>query len=245
MKTILQTMMRGTLDWLGRRQPSTLVLAGLLAGGLCLFVELTSQVLAGETRALDRAILLAMRSPGDPSDPIGPAWFEELMRDFTALGGVGWMTFLTLGTVGYLALRHRIASAAYVALAVLGGSVLSMSLKIVFDRPRPDLVPHASYVSSASFPSGHSTIAVVAYLTLAALAVPRACSRCLRSYLYLLAAVLIVLVGVSRVYLGVHWPTDVLAGWTLGALWAACCWFGAHWLLRRGSPPGDGRRGLS
>ena len=112
--------------------------------------------------------------------------------------------------------------------------LVSTLTKLGFGRPRPDLVPHATQVYTASFPSGHAMMAAVTYLTLGALLARVQPRLRLKLYLIGLAATLTVLVGCSRVYLGVHWPTDVLAGWTLGAAWALGCWAIALWLQARG-----------
>ncbi|MGJ3265422.1 MAG: phosphatase PAP2 family protein [Salinarimonas sp.] len=212
-----------------REHRFTLLVLALLAGGLWAFIELADEVLEGETHAIDEAILVALRVPGDLSDPLGPGWLEEMMRDFTALGGTGVLTLLTIAVVGFLLVAKLPRAALAVALAIGGGILLSTLLKSGFDRPRPDLVPHGSIVYSASFPSGHSMMAATVYLTLAALMARVLRRRRLRAYLVGVAVLLTLLVGVSRVYVGVHWPTDVLAGWTVGAAWA----LGASTLMLR------------
>lgn len=199
---------------------ATLLVLALFAGGLWAFIELADEVLEGETHAIDEAILVALRVPGDLSDPIGPGWLEEMMRDFTALGGTGVLTLLTAIVVVFLLVARLPRAALAVALAIGGGILLSTLLKSGFDRPRPDLVPHGSIVYTASFPSGHSMMSATVYLTLSALVSRVLTRRRLRVYLVTMAVLLTLLVGASRVYLGVHWPTDVLAGWTVGALWA-------------------------
>jgi undecaprenyl-diphosphatase len=220
---------------LGRNELALLAALVFISAGLWGFVELADDVGEGDTAAFDRALLLALRHPTDRSDPLGPLWFEELMRDFTALGGIGVLTFLTLAVGGYLLLIRRMRLALLVTVAVFGGLLLSDALKQWFERPRPDLVPHAVDVYTASFPSGHSMMSATAYLTLAALLARVQPRWRIKAYLLLMAIFLTLLVGISRVYLGVHWPTDVLGGWTLGAVWALCCWLVARWLQRRGA----------
>ena len=212
----------------------------LAAAAVWAFAELAGDVLEGETHAFDEWVLLALRSATDRSDPLGPGWLEELMRDVTALGSTGILTFITLAVAGFLALERKSHAALFVVVAVGGGMLLSTLLKIGFDRPRPDLVPHGAIVYTASFPSGHSMLAAVAYLTLGALLARVQPRRLLKLYLLGLAILLTVAVGASRVYLGVHWPTDVLAGWAIGAAWALLCWAAALWLQRRGQVESPG-----
>lgn len=216
------------LEW----QPlAALCLAAAIAWG---FVELADEVLEGETREVDFFLLLALRSAADRSDPLGPAWLEELARDLTALGSAGVLTLLTAAAVGYLQLAGKRHAAAAVLAAVVGGVLLSTVLKLGFDRPRPDLVPHAVEVYTASFPSGHSMMAAVTYLTLGALLARVEGDWRRKLYWLGIALLLTVLVGLSRVYLGVHWPSDVLGGWAVGAAWALACWIVVQFLQRSG-----------
>ena len=210
-------------------------LALLIPGvGLFAFIGISDEMLEGDTLRLDRWLLLALRSPGDPGDPLGPAWVEEMFRDFTALGGTGVLGLLTLISVGYLWLQGMQRIALFLLLAILGGLLLSLALKTGFDRPRPDLVSHGSMIYTSSFPSGHSMLAAVVYLTGGALLAVVHAEHRVRVYLICCAVLATLLVGASRVYLGVHWPSDVLAGWAAGAAWAAACWLAAHWLQQRG-----------
>ncbi len=222
------------LKWLGRHEFGILAILLLVSAGIWGFAELADEVMEGETRQVDKAILLAMRTPGDPSDPIGPKWVEEIGRDFTALGGMGVLTFIALAACGFLLLQGKRRSTFLVFAAVVGAIVLSSILKIGFDRPRPDLVPHGSYVMTASFPSGHSMLSAATYLTLGALLARTQNRLRIKAYILILAILLTLLVGISRVYLGVHWPTDVLAGWTAGVTWALLCWLVAGWLQKKG-----------
>lgn len=209
---------------------TVLVVAALLLG----FVELAGAVLEGEITAFDRSLLLLLRNPADVSDPIGPGWLENAARDITALGSTINLTLLVLAAVGYLALTAKRAAAVMVLVSVGGGMILSTLLKMGFGRPRPDLVPHGDVVYTASFPSGHAMLSAVAFLTLGALMARVQVRRRVKAYILLSAVLLTVLVGCSRVYLGVHWPTDVLAGWCVGAAWSALCWLAALWLQSRG-----------
>ena len=220
-------------------EASVLATIGLLGASLWAFISIAGEVLEGETSAWDRRVLLALRSAADPAVPWGPAWVQEAARDATALGGFALLTLVTLAVIGYLLLARKRHAALAVFVAVAGGFVLSSLLKLGFERPRPDLVPHGSFVYTTSFPSGHSMMAAVTYLTLGAMLARVEASVRMKIYLLSVAIVLTVLVGVSRVYLGVHWPTDVAAGWAVGAAWALLCSLVMRQLQRRGriEPP--------
>jgi undecaprenyl-diphosphatase len=220
---------------LARQEWRVLAVLLLIVAAIWVFVEVADEVVEGETHALDTRLILLLRTPGDPADPIGPRWLEEAARDFTGLGSVAVLVFVTLAAVVYLALLGRRGAALTMLLGVAGGPVLSSVLKFACERPRPDLVPHGAFVSSWSFPSGHSTMSAVVYLTLGALLARVRVKRRLKFYVLALAILLTVLVGVTRVYLGVHWPSDVLAGWCVGAAWAMLCWLAMLWLQRRGA----------
>lgn len=213
----------------------SLLVVSLIMSGLWAFAELADVVMEGEAHSFDRAILLAFRSPGDHNDPLGSRWVEEMVRDFTAFGGVGVLSFFFLAAVGFMFLQRKYRTILLMVAAVLGGGTLSFLLKHVFDRPRPDLVAPMAYTISASFPSGHALLAASTYLTLGVLLARVQPNRALKAYLMFLAMLLTLIVGLSRIYLGVHWPTDVLAGWTVGAVWALICWLIAYWLQRRGN----------
>ncbi len=185
-----------------------------------LFIETAVHVFTGETQAIDRYIMLMLRDPNDLSNPIGPGWFEELMRDFTALGGVGILMLISLLTVGYLLLEHKKKSALVLFIAIASGTFVSFSLKYGFTRPRPDIVPHATEVYTSSFPSGHSLMSTMVYLSLASMLSQIQSRKRSKVYLFSAAIILSVVIGISRVYLGVHWPTDVIAGWAAGLFWS-------------------------
>jgi undecaprenyl-diphosphatase len=197
----------------------------------------------GETRAFDRAILLAFRNSTDLSDPIGPHWLEIIFRDITSLGGATVLTLMTIAVTGFLLIDAKRGAALLVLGSVIGGVVLSSILKLGIDRPRPDLVVHLVEVQTASFPSGHAMLSAVVYLTLGALLSRVEGPRRIKIYVLSVAVILTLLIGVSRIYLGVHWPTDVLAGWCAGATWAVLCWRVALALQRRGEIEGKTETG--
>jgi undecaprenyl-diphosphatase len=217
-----------------RQNVPLLVALAAVAFAAWLFLELADEVTDGETRNFDEAVLLAFREGGDPNDPLGPGWVEELARDVTGLGSAVVLAFATLAATGFFLLRRKWHLAIYVAAAVASGSIASLLLKSGFDRPRPDLVAHGQYVYTASFPSGHSMLSAVAFLTLGALLAGAQKGRAMQLYVLGLSALLALAVGVSRVYLGVHWPTDVLGGWAAGMGWAILCWAVSSQLRSRG-----------
>jgi undecaprenyl-diphosphatase len=200
-----------------------------VAAGILGFAMIAGEVQEGDTQAFDRKALLALRNPHDVMQPIGPPAVQEAARDVTALGGVTVLALLIASVGGYFVLDGRTRMGMYVWLSVGSGLVLGTLLKLIFNRPRPDLVPHSVYVTSTSFPSGHSMLAAVSYLTLGTLLASSTSKKRLKIYFMVLALGITVAVGISRVYLGVHWPTDVLAGWMAGAVWAAFCWLAERW----------------
>ncbi len=208
-------------------------LVAIAAAGL-LFAEFVDQVLERESRAFDTAVLLALRNPLDPADPVGPIWLERIFREITTLGGTTVVTLITIAVIGFLLVDSKRGAALLVSFSVTGGALLGPLLKVGFNTPRPDLVAHLVEVQTASFPSGHALLSAVTYLTLGALLARVTGQLRLKIYVLTIALILTVLIGSSRVYLGVHWPTDVLAGWLAGALWAGVCWRIALALQRRG-----------
>ncbi len=199
------------------------------------FAEIADEVVEGSTRRFDEAALQALREPGDPSDPLGPPWLAHAARDITALGSWPVLALLTLAVLGFLLLEGAWHAATLVLVACAGGALLSHLLKGIFQRPRPGLVPHLDEVVTYSFPSGHAMFSAAVYLTLGLLLARLVSRRRLKVYALAVAATATGLVGVSRVFVGVHYPTDVVAGWLGGLSWAAACWLVALVLQRRGA----------
>ena len=215
---------------LDRVKPRDRTELALLIGGiavlllLVVFMKLASEVLEGETQGFDRRILLALRSPTDLSRPIGPSWLLSAAFDITALGSPTVLGLTVFAVAGFLLLQGLWRRAVFVTVASFGGWFLNGALKQLFQRPRPDVVPHLRDVTSLSFPSGHALTSAVVYLTLGALSMHSARRRITKLYCMAVAMLATVLVGLSRIYLGVHYPTDVLAGWLIGLSWALLCW---------------------
>lgn len=225
----------GTLrDKLARTEFFIIFIAFMMSGLVLGFIGLADFTQSGASTQFDRAIFLSMRSKTDISDPLGPGWLEEAARDFTALGAIPVLLWFAVATSGYLTLQKKPRIALVVLAATLGAIAISSGLKELIDRARPDLVPHATTVYTASFPSGHSMHSASVYLTLAALLARVQTRRRQKTFVLGFAIITILMIGVSRIYLGVHWPTDVLAGWTAGTGWALLCWLLARWLQQRG-----------
>lgn len=199
------------------------------------FIELSEEVLQGETHAFDRWIVRSMRTADDPTVAIGPTWLTEAARDITALGSPAVLVLATFAAAGYLLLVHRHHAMWIVLGAAISGQILTTSLKTTFARERPSVVPHLTEELSASFPSGHTMMSAVVYLTLAALLMRLALRKRVKTFIVSIAVAVTVVIGLTRMYLGVHYPTDVLAGWAGGLTWALLWWLIARYLQRRGT----------
>jgi len=229
------------------RQPPEIWLLGslfLIAGLLLIFIFIAQDVFEGETASFDRAAILAFRSAGNISQSVGPPWVEEAVRDVTALGSIIVVVILSGAVLGYLLMLGKRGPALLLLMSVAGGTALNDLLKYVFARPRPDLVLPTTQVFTSSFPSGHAAVSAVVYLTLGALLARDAPSVAGKIYVMAVAILIVFLVGVSRVFLGVHYPTDVLAGWCIGSAWALTCWLAANRLQNRRVMESDGKRPL-
>jgi undecaprenyl-diphosphatase len=207
------------------RRELTWLLVGL--GGCILllaFLALAGEVSEGETLAFDKKIVLGFRKADDLSLPIGPTWVTSVLLDLTALGGPVILGLVVLSVVGFLALQTRYWTAFFIFMTAVSGEAVSYAMKGVFARPRPTIVPHLREVYSTSFPSGHAMQSAIIYLTMGAMLMRIAEGRLTKLYCCGMAMLLTFLVGLSRVWLGVHYPTDVLAGWIVGLFWASMCW---------------------
>jgi undecaprenyl-diphosphatase len=230
-----ETMMRLISRWRAAGWDEVIALLSVivLGAGVWLFTELAAVVAHQSHQVVEERFMRALREPDDPGTLIGPAGLVEVVRDVTALGSAAVVTTLSLLVAGFLALRRNWSRLVLVVTTVGGAYLVSDALKTLFARTRPEVVPHLADVHSASFPSGHSMVSSVVYLTLGAL-LAQACPR-RREKVYLIGAAFLLtfLIGLSRVMLGVHYPTDVLAGWCAGTAWALGCWLIARWMRRR------------
>ncbi len=193
------------------------------SAGLLIAFGLLATFASGAPAEWERALLLSFRDPANPARLFGPRWLPEMLRDLTSLGSTIVLGFVVLTVGSYLALARKLADLAFVLGATIGGQLLSIAAKVLVARARPDLIPGAPIVFTLSFPSGHALLSAVTYLTLGVLLAQLEPRRRLKAF-YLGAAITLTFsVGVSRVALGVHWPTDVIAGWSLGGAWALLC----------------------
>ncbi len=220
-------MVRNIIDWVARQELGVIVGTLALVAGVWGFAKIADEVGEGDTQRVDAAIIHFV------DQHRGPRWLEETARDLTGLGGVAVLTLVSLAVLGYLLMSRKFAATWLVIAAILGAMVIGMSLKAFTHRQRPS-IEHRSYVYTSSFPSGHSMMSATTYLTLGILLAGLERHRAIKVYFLAVALLLSGLVGISRVYMGVHWPTDVLAGWSAGMAWALVCWLAARWLRRAG-----------
>jgi undecaprenyl-diphosphatase len=218
-------------------EPRLLLGLAAIVAGVWALLKLGGEVAEGETDAFDRRILSALRQAGQPHAPIGPPWFGEAMRDITALGGTTFVVLATLLAVAALVFHHSRRRALLLAGVVAAAQITDDGLKAFYGRPRPDYSVTGLVTYSHSFPSGHSTASAALWLSLALIAASFERRPARKAFWFGAAGFVIAAVGFSRVYLGVHWPTDVLGGWMLGACYAL-----AGWMLWRPRAGGGGER---
>ncbi len=227
------------LAWLGAERK--IVLATLVTALSTLaFISVAEVTMEGKTSLVDETILKALRVSGDLHQPIGPSWMLSTAQDISALGGVPVLVLLTTFVCGYFLLKRKLRTMLFMLICVLGGTALNFGLKMFFNRPRPFIVPHLVAVGGLAFPSGHSMISAIVYLTIAAILARSTTSRLLKVYYVVIGSFLAFIIGLSRIYLGVHYPTDVLAGWCAGVAFAACAYTVTAWMQRRGSVEKEG-----
>ncbi|OGU71635.1 MAG: hypothetical protein A2V93_06405 [Ignavibacteria bacterium RBG_16_34_14] len=197
------------------------------------FLEIGDAISAGETRQFDLSIIEFFRAEDDFNKPMEPTWVTEFMTDITSLGGGYILAIITIFVSIFLILQKRYDAFWLLLAATIGGTLISFWLKDIYDRERPDLIYRLVTVTSFSFPSGHSMMSAVLYLTQAAIVARFQRTWKIRIYILSIALLLTLIIGFSRVYLGVHYPTDVIGGWTIGLAWASLCWCIAWYIQRR------------
>lgn len=217
--------------------PWAFIALAALAGAVLVIALLGATIARGSQFAFDSAIMLALRTPGDLATPAGPAWLKQVMVDVTALGGETVLTIVVALAVGFLLAGRHLLTAALVFGGTVSGTIAVAVGKRLVGRERPALVDHLVEVSSASFPSGHASNSAIIYLTIALTVMQIVPQRRARWFLLGATIALVLTIGASRVYLGVHWPSDVIAGWSAGMMWALAWWALGSWLRMRGNQP--------
>jgi undecaprenyl-diphosphatase len=220
---------------LTRTELPVLLVTLAVVGSVWGFVALADEVVEGDTQRFDDRVIDWLRRVDKPALPRGPDWLREVGRDLTALGGIATLSLITVAVAVYLVFRGKYHAMLFMAVAVVSGVIVSSLLKHSFDRPRPPGGSELTWTFTSSFPSGHSMISAVVYLTLGAMLARTEERRLLKFYFLALAMLLSGLVGLSRVYLLAHYPSDVLGGWTAGLAWASLCWLVTRYLQRRGA----------
>ena len=202
-------------------------------------VRLAGKIRKIGTDEIDTQVLRALRRPENSAVPIGPNWLPEVARDITALGSGAGLSLVSAILVGFLCLHRRFRAAGYLVASLGSGMWLCQLLKDLFLRRRPTVVAHLTHFDPESFPSGHSMGSALVYLTLGGIISRQVRGRVAKLYFLSVALLITTLVGVSRLYLGVHYPSDVLAGWAAGSLWSSACSQAARWLQHQGAvePP--------
>lgn len=219
----------GKLNQKALKEVWFVIILFLIVISILFFIFLTFLIRSGILQKYDYSILLLFRKQGEISSPIGPVWVTEMLRDITSLGSETVLTILVVIIAIFLILRKEYRTLYLILLVASGGFLVDLLLKYSFARERPDIVLHLTYVSSKSFPSGHSMMSAAIYLSLATIIARTQKNLTIRIYLITIAAILAFLIGISRVYLGVHYPSDVLAGWIAGSTWAAVCWISSRY----------------
>ena len=199
------------------------------------FIRTAAKIRKGAADQFDNYILRALRRPENPAIPRGPGWLSPAAQEITALGSGANLSLASGIAAGFLCLNRRFRATGFLVASLGSGLLLSRLLKNYFVRNRPTVVPHLTYFDPESFPSGHSMGAALVYLTLGGLLSRQTRSLFDKVYFLSTASALALLVGVSRIYLGVHYPSDVLAGWAAGSLWSGACAQLAHLLQRKGT----------
>ncbi|MEO6094078.1 MAG: phosphatase PAP2 family protein [Novosphingobium sp.] len=193
----------------------------LLASLFCWlgFAGVVVAVNAGATGGFDRVGLMIWRSPVVLT-PLGPVWLLEAVRDLTALGGVLLRNVFALGAVVALLFISLRREAALLALTIASGWLVDGAIKHAVGRPRPTIVPHLTEAGGSSFPSGHSFNSAVVYIAIALAFATLSTREAVRITIIGAALLASLVIAWSRVWLGVHFPSDVVAGWLGGAGWA-------------------------
>ena len=216
------------VDYLLRHEAAVLIAVAIIVFGIWGFVNLADEVLEGDTRGFDERVLESVRTGEDLDSMIGPPWLEKSIKEVTVLGGKTTVVLLVTFVTLFLFFAGHWVRGLIVLVAAGGGAILTTGLKHAFAVERPSAVPHLTIENTFSFPSGHTTMAATVYLTLGLLLAQMGRQRWFKIYFMSVAIGVVLMVGLSRVMLGVHNPTDVLGGWAVGGAWAMLVWLGAY-----------------
>jgi len=204
----------------------------VVAVGTAAFADLAEDMTEGDGQMFDQAVLAAMRPNADPSDAWGPWWLEEAAADLTSLGGIAVLSLFATIVVVFLFMQRKRLSALLLLFGLGGGVALGEGLKAGFEGDRPPQVYQAVDTINASFPSGHALLSAVFYLSIAVMLTRAFPERHFKAFVLGVGILLTLIVGMTRIYLGAHWATDVLAGWSVGAAWSMALWLVAYSLQR-------------
>jgi undecaprenyl-diphosphatase len=227
-----------------RTEIAALMALLVVAGGVVTFVELADDMTEADGQAFDHQILALMRPyADDPGRPWGPWWLKEAAADITSLGGISVLGLFALIVIVFLLSQRKWLSSLLLVVGLAGGVALSEGLKAVFERARPPATMQAVETINASFPSGHALLSTVFYLTVAVMLTRAFPRERFKVFVLGVGILMALLVGLTRIYLGAHWATDVFAGWAVGAAWAMALWLVAYgvarWQKRRRAPLQD------
>lgn len=199
--------------------------------GTMTFVEIADDMTETDGQAFDQMVLHWMQPVA--GQPRGPWWLHEAAADITSLGGIAVLTLFAVVALGMLLILRKWLSALLLLIGLAGGVALSEGLKALFQRERPPAAFQAVETLNASFPSGHALLSTVFYLTVAVMMTRAFPRRRLKAYVLGVGMVFALMVGLTRVYLGAHWASDVMAGWCVGAAWAMALWLVSYAIERR------------
>ncbi|MFN7129041.1 MAG: phosphatase PAP2 family protein [Brevundimonas sp.] len=216
-----------------RTEIAALTALFVAALGVMTFIEIADDMTEADGQAFDQQVLALLRPyADDPGRPWGPWWLKEAAADITSLGGISVLGLFALIVIVFLLSQRKWLSSLLLALGLVGGVMLSEGLKAVFERERPPQLMQAVETINASFPSGHALLATVFYLSVAVMLTRAFPRQRFKIFVLGVGMVMALLVGLTRIYLGAHWATDVFAGWAVGSAWAMVLWLVAYGVAR-------------
>lgn len=216
---------------IARSEIAALTALMILALGVMTFVEVADDMTEADGQRFDQAVLHWLQPMA--GEPRGPWWLQEAAADLTSLGGISVLTLFAVIAFAFMIIQRKRLSALLLVIGLIGGVALSEGLKALFERERPPAAYQAVETLNASFPSGHALLSTVFYLTLGVMLTRAFPRRHLKAFVLVCAMTIALLIGLTRVYLGAHWASDVIAGWCAGAAWAMALWLVAYAVERR------------